>query len=82
MTIDDLPLFQHMREKSQSCDLEPIAFTTSVVAKRLGISSSALNRAKNTRKLPYTCKYEGGEALVYFSYQERGKDYWKVFKRS
>jgi hypothetical protein len=80
---DQLTLLQYATEllKSQSSDLEPISFPTPIVAKRLGISSSALNRAKNTGKLPYICQHEGEEALVYFSHHERGKDYWKVLKR-
>lgn len=83
MTTDQLTLLQYATELlNQPNRLEPISFPTPVVAKRLGISGSALSRAKNTGKLPYSCQHEGGEALVFFSHHERGKDYWKVLKKT
>jgi hypothetical protein len=83
MEARQLTLLQYATEllEAQANQLEPISYPTSVVARRLGISSSVLNRAKNTGKLPYICQWEDGEVFVYFSHREKGKDFWKVFHK-
>ncbi len=81
MLADQITLFQYATEVLGSCaDLEPIPFPTPMVAKRLGLSSSTLNRAKKNGQLPYRCNCEGMEVIVDFSHYERGKDYWTVVK--
>lgn len=82
MLADQITLFQYATEVLGPCaDFEPIPFATPDVAKRLGISSSTLNRAKRNGQLPYCCWCDGVEVRVEFSHHERGKDYWTVVKK-
>jgi|GEM_PF-6940885 neutral trehalase len=87
MKAEQVTLLTHATEElrkaktllmTQNTQRQPLPLETAIVAKKLGISPSTLNRAKRQGKLPYEGHWNNKIVVVEFSHTEKGSDYWTV----
>jgi hypothetical protein len=73
-----LTLLNHATQLSKEQSV-PYSVDTETAAKLLRVSTSTLNRAKNTSRLPCTRTIQGVCARADFIEYKNGKDWWQVY---